>query len=130
MFPITRTAVAMTKIERKVVKLAAKDKINLEQASDIFKSLLEKTEAKAPFSKNIFKRAYVWVKTFADNLKSLRQGVKNAVKEVKEHWNEEIMGKLTKNDLKETKEGVLFGLKSVIDSIKKEIPNILKNTGK
>lgn len=126
MFSITRTAAAMTKIERKIVKLAAKDKINLDQASDVFKSLLQKNEAKAPFSNNIFKRAYDWTKTFVNNIKMLKKGIKDAVNEVKNNWNETIMGKLTKDELKETRDGIFVSFKSVVEMIKEEIPNILK----
>ena len=71
MFQITKLAVKMTNTARKTVKNVANNKISLDNASDSFKKMANEAAEKTPFSKNIFKRALVWVKEFIHNFKDI-----------------------------------------------------------
>lgn len=126
MFSVTRTAAAMTKLERKIVKLVAKEKINPENASDIFQSLNNKATEKAKYSKNIFKRAYVWIKTFVGNFKQLNKDLKDNIKKTKEEWNESLAGKFTKKDIKEIKDSTIGFCKTFIQMLNEECKTLMK----
>ena len=81
MFPITRIAYKTTKLGRNLVKKVATNKINIAQASDdlaVFHSEMNKI---APHSKNIFKRAYYWVKTFIVAVKDAYSSLKTWIAE-------------------------------------------------
>lgn len=125
MFKITRLAAAMTKIERKAVKLVGQGKIKLESASDSFKLLNATGTKKAPHSKNIFKRAYNWCKTFIGNFKNIKKGINEGIKLVKESWDEATMGKLTKKQLNKVKTDSISLAKAMIKHSKNEINDLL-----
>ncbi len=127
MFNITRTAAAMTKIQRRAVKLVGQGKINPEKASDAFKLLNETASQKAPHSTNVLKRAYNWCKTFVANFKDIKKGIKAGVDLVKTNWDEAVMGKLTKGKIKEVKTSAISLVKESINVLKAEMKTLLES---
>ncbi len=124
MFTVTRLAAAMTTLGRKAVKNVAKNKINLTNASDDFKSLYSDNVQSHPYSKNIFKRAYIWIKEFIENYKYLKGFIKETVNKYKDSRNEELTGKVKRQEIKEVKKSLLENIKGIVNSLKKEIKSL------
>ena len=124
MFTVTRLAAGMTTLGRKAVKNVAKNKINLKNASDDFKSLYSDNVQSHPYSKNIFKRAYIWIKEFIENYKYLKGFIKETVNKYKDSRNEEFTGKVKKHKIKEIKTSLLENVKDIVNSLKKEMKSL------
>ena len=124
MFTVTRLAAGMTTLGRKAVKNVAKNKINLTNASDDFKSLYSDNVQSHPYSKNIFKRAYIWIKEFIENYKYLKGFIKETVNKYKDSRNEELTGKVKRQEIKEVKKSLLENIKGIVNSLKKEIKSL------
>ena len=124
MFTVTRLAAGMTTLGRKAVKNVAKNKINLKNASDDFKSLYSDNVQSHPYSKNIFKRAYIWIKEFIENYKYLKGFIKETVNKYKDSRNEELTGKVKRQEIKEVKKSLLENIKGIVNSLKKEIKSL------
>ena len=126
MFQVTRLAVKITNTARSTVKNVAKNKINLQHATDSFKKTANEAVEQSPFSKNIFKRAITWVKEFAANFKVIKQGLKDTLNNGKKTLGNAYEKDNNKQWL--TKQ-YFKTLKTHIDNIKNEL-NRLKETGK
>ncbi len=118
----------MTTLGRKAVKNVAKNKINLTNASDDFKSLYSENVQSHPYSKNIFKRAYIWVKEFIENYKYLKDFIKETVNKYKASRNEELTGKVKRHEIKEVKKSLLENIKGIVNSLKKEMKSLKTST--
>ena len=79
MFQITRIAYNTTKLGRTLVKNVATKKINIAQASSDLTAFHNKMNRIAPHSKNVFKRAYNWVKTFVKSFKDAVTAIKGMI---------------------------------------------------
>ena len=84
MLQITRLAAKITNVSRSTVKNVANNKINLNNASDAFKKMANEAAEQVPFSKNIFKRAIVWVKEFIHNFKDIKKSIKAPIQNLKQ----------------------------------------------
>ena len=124
MFQITRLAASMTKVARSTVKQAAKNKIDLKNASDSFKVMHDIETKAAPYSKNIFKRAYVWTKEFFASYKVLNKGLKETLKTQKEAFGE----KYTKKEAKFFKDAFIDGIKEKVNALKNELKTLTTKT--
>ena len=128
MFNVTRLAAGITTLGRKTVKNVAKNKINLKNASDNFKSLYNENIQSHPYSKNIFKRAYIWVKEFFKNYKELKEVIKGKINQYKASVNEETNRKVKKQEIKEVKKFLLQNIKGIINTLKQEMKNLKTST--
>ncbi len=129
MFQITRLAASMTKVARSTVKQAAKNKIDTTYVSDTFKAVFETQKKNAPYSKNIFKRAYVWTKEFFNNYKTMKKCLKDKLAAYKKELGENF----TKQQKKNVKDSFFADLQSRINKLKTELEALKvkpQNTGK
>lgn len=123
MFNVTRLAAQVTKIERRVVKNIAKERIDLSKASSDFRSNAKTIQDEcAPYAKNIFKRAVVWVNSFVRNFKELKEDVKGALIKKRHELGEAFDKKAAKSATKE----FIANTKAQINEVKDELKELLK----
>lgn len=124
MFQITKLAVKMTNTARKTVKNVANNKISLDNASDSFKKMANEAAEKTPFSKNIFKRALVWVKEFIHNFKDIKKSIKAPIQNLKQ-----TLGKtFTQKNQKDTAKYIFENIKQNrhVEAFAKELKELQK----
>lgn len=120
MFPITRLAIKATRIERNAIKTLTKvSKKYGEQGAQELKEVLELNNFPGktikPYSKNPFKRMVFWVKTFFENYKLLKYGIKSKISFIKEQY-----GMLfTKKRQKFVKNSIINGVKDFLKEFKR-----------
>ena len=126
MFQITKLAATATKLERKTIKDFSKLAIKIGEKPDAFvneiKEMLPKDRSVLPYTKNIFKRAYYWIKTFITNYKEGKKALGEKIQDYKDHFGKVF----TKKREKQVKKIITNGLKKEFKSAKEELQSILK----
>ena len=126
MIKLLTTTAKFTNTSRILVNRVKTNKINLNKASDVVKDFFENSTKHKEYSKNIFKRAWVWVKDFIDNLKEMVNVIRKQIKK-----NAEKLGKnFTKKDAKTIKKDILALVNETVKKIKTEIDKLTKKTVK
>ena len=122
MLPITRLAIKATRIERNVVKTFTKaSKMYGEEGAQELREFFElnslPNKTIKPYSTNVFKRMVVWIKTFFENYKLIKEGIKSRIDTMKEQY-----GKLfTKKRKKFVKNSIIKTANDVIKEIKRNL---------
>ena len=122
MLPITRLAIKATRIERNVVKTFTKaSKMYGEEGAQELREFFElnslPNKTIKPYSTNVFKRMVVWIKTFFENYKLIKEGIKSRIDTMKEQY-----GKLfTKKRQKFVKNSIIKTANDVIKEIKRNL---------
>ena len=124
MFKIAKLAVKMTNVKLNTVKNIAKNKINLQNASDSFRTMAETQLKKTPYQTNAFKRAITWVKEFAANFKEIFDRIKAPIANLKKTLGKTFGIKHQKN----TADMIVDNIRtnSGIDKMAKELNELLK----
>lgn len=122
MLPITRLAIKATRLERNVVKTFTKaSKMYGEEGAQELREFFElnslPNKTIKPYSTNVFKRMVVWIKTFFENYKLIKEGIKSRIDTMKEQY-----GKLfTKKRQKFVKNSIIKTANDVIKEIKRNL---------
>ena len=124
MFQVTRLAASMTKLTRSTVKNVANNKIDLKNASRSFKNMAQTEIEKNPYSKNIFKRVFVWIKEFVNNYKDINSRIKTPVKNLKKA----LGNTFTKKHQKNVANMIFENIKNSGSKLKKELKQLLTRT--
>lgn len=122
MFKLITTTAKLTNTSRILVNRVGKKQINLGKAPQIVKDFFENSTKNKEYSKNIFKRAWIWVKDFVENFKAIT----SAIKEQIEAKAKALGKKFTKQDAKTTRNDILAKGKETINKIKEEIDKLTK----
>lgn len=122
MFQVTRLAAGITKTTRKALKNVTTGKINLGNASDSFNNFYNNNVKDLKYSKNIFKRMYLWTKDFISNYKNISANIKESIQSGKE----KLGNQFTKKDKKEIKNLFINTIKTGLKQIKTELKDLIK----
>ena len=122
MFKVTRVVGNLTNIGRKVVKQTTKANIDLSKVGDEFAKVRDFAKSKAPYTKNVFKRAWNWIKEFVGNFKEVKSSIKAKVNEAKKSLGD----KFSRKDKKEAIKTVLEEKIAFVAEIKEKLQELLK----
>lgn len=118
MIKIARYAASITKTSRNFVKRAAQNRIDWSKAPQDLVELHNKDLA--PYSKNIFKRAVIWVKQYFEVFKNMVANLKETIGASKEKFGKKFSSK----DLKAVKKSFFNEIKEQISAMKELINSV------